>query len=188
MTTSSRIPLALAYCRVSTTEQAEEGASLDAQETRLRLEAERRGWAIEIVREEGKSAKSITGRPMLLDALRRLDAGEADVLLAVRLSRVSRSLTDFAGLYDRSGKRGWALVIPESGIDTTAEASPTARFSAQIQAAAAELERSLISAQTKDGMAQRKREGWAPTAKNPDGRPAGRPRVLPQPVLDRILA
>ena len=55
-------------------------------------------------------------------ALAPLDAGDADVLLAVRLDRVSRSLTDFAGLYDRSGKHGWAIVLPSSGIDTTAVA------------------------------------------------------------------
>jgi DNA invertase Pin-like site-specific DNA recombinase len=178
MTTAPHAPLALAYCRVSTLEQADEGASLDAQESRLRSEAAHRGWVIEIVREEGKSAKSITGRPLLVEALRRLDAKEADVLLAVRLDRVSRSLHDFAGLYERSERKGWALVVPESGIDTTAEASPTARFSAQIQAAAAEFERGLISMRTKEGMAQRKAEGVH----------IGRPRSLPQDVLDRIVA
>jgi DNA invertase Pin-like site-specific DNA recombinase len=179
-------PLALAYVRVSTAEQAEHGSSLDAQETLLRDEGVRRGWDVEVVREEGKSAKSITGRPLLLDALSRLDAGDADVLLALRLDRVSRSLTDFAGLYDRSGKRGWAIVLPSSGIDTTAAAGPAARFSAQIQAAAAELERGLISARVREGMAQRKAEGWSPTEKNPTGRPAGRPRRLPAAVVERI--
>jgi DNA invertase Pin-like site-specific DNA recombinase len=169
--------LALAYCRVSTADQAEDGASLDAQESMLREQASRRGWDIEVVREEGKSAKSITGRPLLLEALRKLDSNEADVLLAVRLDRVSRSLTDFAGLYDRSGKKGWAIVLPSSGIDTTAAATPSDRFSAQIQAAAAELERGLISARTKEGMAQRRAEG----AK------FGRPRLIPDDVLARIV-
>ena len=63
-------PLAIAYVRVSTADQAEHGASLDAQEAMLRDEAERRGWDVEIVREEGKSAKSITGRPLLTGATR----------------------------------------------------------------------------------------------------------------------
>lgn len=160
MTKRSRTrSLALAYVRVSTLDQAEHGASLDAQETALLAEAERRGWDVEIIREEGKSAKSIEGRPALKDALSRLDRGEADVLLAVRLDRVSRSLTDFAATYDRAARRGWALVLPASGIDTTAAAGPGARFSAQIQAAASELERGLISVRTREGMAQRKSEG-----------------------------
>jgi len=152
-------PLALGYVRVSTLDQAEEGASLDAQEGMLHAEAERRGWDIEIVREEGKSAKSITGRPLLLDALNRLDRAQADVLLSVRLDRVSRSLTDFAATYDRAARRGWSIVLPASGIDTTAAAGPGAKFSAQIQAAASELERGLISVRTREGMAQRKAEG-----------------------------
>ena len=70
-------PLALAYIRVSTADQAEEGASLAAQEAALRGEADRRGWDVEIVREEGKSAKSLQGRPALTEALARLDSGEA---------------------------------------------------------------------------------------------------------------
>lgn len=179
-------PLALAYTRVSTADQAEHGSSLDAQDSILREEAARRGWDVEIVREEGKSAKSISGRPKLLDVLRRLDTAEADVLLAVRLDRVSRSLTDFAGLYERSAKKGWSLVLPASGIDTTTTAGPAAKFSAQIQAAAAELERGLISARVREGMAQRKAEGWSPTVKNPAGRPAGRPRRVSDEVRQRI--
>lgn len=150
---------ALAYCRVSTLDQAEHGASLDAQEAALRDEAARRGWEIEVIREEGKSAKSIKSRPLLVDALSRLDRGQADVLLAVRLDRVSRSLTDFAATYDRATRRGWSMVLPASGIDTTAAAGPSAKFSAQIQAAASELERGLISVRTREGMAQRKSEG-----------------------------
>jgi DNA invertase Pin-like site-specific DNA recombinase len=175
--TSRTRPRALGYCRVSTVDQAEDGASLDAQEAILRDEAERRGWDLELVREEGRSAKTITGRPLLLDALRQLDAGEADVLLAVRLDRVSRSLSDFAGLYDRAAKKGWALVLPSSGIDTTAAATPSAKFSAQIQAAAAELERGLISMRTKEGMAQRKAEGVK----------FGRPQTLAPEVVERIV-
>lgn len=50
---------ALAYCRVSTADQVEFGASLDAQEATLRAEAEGRGWQVEVIREEGRSAKSI---------------------------------------------------------------------------------------------------------------------------------
>lgn len=147
---------ALAYCRVSTLDQAEHGASLDAQEATLRAEAERRGWEIEIVREEGKSAKSIKGRPLLTDALDRLDKGQADVLMAVRLDRVSRSVVDFAGLMERAQRRGWALTFTATAIDTT---DASGRFSAHIHIAAAEFERALISVRTREGMAQRKSEG-----------------------------
>jgi DNA invertase Pin-like site-specific DNA recombinase len=152
-------PLALAYCRVSTLDQAENGASLDAQETALRAEAERRSWDIEIIREEGKSAATVAKRAKLVDALGRLDRREADILLAVRLDRLSRSLIDFSNLYERSAKKGWSLVLPASAIDTSAAAGPAGKFSAQIQAAAAELERGLISVRTREALAQLKAEG-----------------------------
>lgn len=152
-------PLALAYCRVSTLDQAENGAPLDAQEATLRAEAERRGWDAEIVREEGKSAKSIKSRPLLVDALDRLDHGKAAVLLAVRLDRVSRSVVDFANMVNRAERRGWGIVFSASRIDTTDHNDPSKRFSAHMQVAAAEFERGLISVRTRGGMAQRKAEG-----------------------------
>jgi len=178
-------PLALAYIRVSTVEQAESGASLDAQRAILTAEAERRGWDVELVPEEGRSAKSITGRPRLVEALGRLDAGEADVLLAVRLDRVSRSVADFAGLLDRAARRGWGLVLLDPSIDT---ANPAGRFTANVLASAAQYERELIGVRTREGMAQRKADGWAPTTKKPQGRPAGRPRGVTAETVARIEA
>ena len=65
-------PLAIAYLRVSTTEQVEDGASLDAQRQLLGQEAERRGWDVEYVADEGYSAKSVEGRPGLEAALSRV--------------------------------------------------------------------------------------------------------------------
>lgn len=148
-------PLALAYIRVSTTEQAEHGASLDAQRNTLTVEAERRGWDLEVIADEGLSAKSLK-RPGLQAALSRLDAGDADYLLAVRLDRVSRSVADFAGLLDRSNKKGWGLVLTDSNIDTTTTAG---RFTGNVMASAAQYERELIGDRTREGMAQRRAEG-----------------------------
>lgn len=149
-------PLALAYARVSTDMQAEHGASLAAQEATLTAEAVRRGWDVEIIREEGKSAATLIKRPKLLAALDRLDRGEADVLLAVRLDRVSRSVVDFAAMMQRAERKGWALTFTATAIDTT---DASGRFSAHVMIAAAEFERALISARTREGMAQRKAEG-----------------------------
>src|SRR4051812_47038336 len=103
-------PLALAYVRVSTAEQANEGASVDAQRAALGAEAERRGWDLEVVADEGYSAKDLR-RPGLVSALERLDRGAADSLIAVRLDRVSRSVADFAGLLARAKKRSWRIVL-----------------------------------------------------------------------------
>lgn len=149
-------PLALAYVRVSSLTQVEEGASLDAQEATLRDEAARRGWDIEIVREEGKSAKSVSGRPALIHALRRLDRGEAHFLLSVRLDRVSRSVADFAAIIDRARRNHWGIVLLSPNLDLS---DPSGEFVANVLASAAQYERRLISVRTREGMAQRKSEG-----------------------------
>jgi DNA invertase Pin-like site-specific DNA recombinase len=165
-------PLALAYVRVSTNEQAENGASLDAQRAALIAEAERRGWDVEVVADEGLSAKTLN-RPGLTAALARLDRKEADFLMAVRLDRVSRSVSDFAGLLDRAGRKGWGLVLQSPNIDTS---DPAGRFTVNVLASAAQYERELIGARTREGMAQRKAEGVK----------MGRPRALPADVLEAI--
>lgn len=57
-------PRALGYCRVSTGDQVNSGAGLDAQRAALQAEAARRGWQLELVIEEGLSAKDLN-RPAL---------------------------------------------------------------------------------------------------------------------------
>ncbi len=170
----TRRPLALGYVRVSTADQVEHGASLEAQRAALTAEAERRGWDVEIVADEGRSAKTLN-RPGLTAALGRLDRGEAQFLLAVRLDRVSRSVADFAGLLDRAARKHWGLVMLSPNLDTS---DPAGRFTANVLASAAQYERELIGARTREGMAQRKLEGVK----------MGRPRELTPEVLDRIRA
>lgn len=167
-------PLALGYVRVSTVEQAEHGASLEAQRAALTVEAERRGWELEIVTDQGLSAKNLN-RPALTAALERLDRGQAQFLLAVRLDRLSRSVADFAGLLDRAGRKGWGLVLQSPNIDTS---DPAGRFTANVLASAAQYERELIGARTREGMAQRKLEGAV----------FGRPRAMSLEALKRIMA
>lgn len=168
-------PVAFVYVRVSTAEQVESGASLDAQATALSFEADRRGYRVEVIREEGRSGKTILGRPALTDALDRLGRGEASALFAQRLDRVSRSVADFAGLLDRSAREGWALVVTEADVDTS---TPSGRFLMNVLASAAQFERDLVSARTRDALNQRRREGVR----------LGRPSTLPEAVICRIVA
>lgn len=167
-------PLALAYVRVSTAEQADEGASLEAQRGLLAAEANRRGWDHEFVADEGYSAKSVAGRPGLMAALIRLDAGEADVLLVLRVDRLSRSVSDFAALMARSQKRKWALAALDLGVDTT---TPAGDLMAHVLVSVGQYERLIIGQRTKEGMAQRRAEGVH----------LGRPTALPSETVKRIV-
>jgi DNA invertase Pin-like site-specific DNA recombinase len=165
----------IGYVRVSTQDQADNGVSLDAQRSALRAEADRRGWTIEFVSDEGVSgAVRPERRPGLSRALQRLDRGEVSALMVVRLDRISRSVSDFAGLVDRADARGWGLVLLSPAIDLT-EAS--GRFVAHVLASAAAYERDLASARTKEGLRQRKAEGVR----------LGRPRRLPERVRLAIV-
>lgn len=167
-------PLALGYVRVSTEEQASEGASLDAQRQLLGQEAERRGWDVEYVADEGYSAKTVQGRPGLTSALARLDAGEADVLLVLRVDRLSRSVSDFANLMARAQKRKWGLAALDLGVDTS---TPAGDLMAHVLASVAQYERKVIGQRTKEGMAQRRSEGVH----------VGRPSALPAATVERIV-
>src|SRR4051794_20652134 len=102
-------PRAIGYCRVSTGDQVDSGLGLAAQRAALETEAARRGWALEVVTEEGASGKDIQGRPVLLEVMDRLDRHEADVLMVAKLDRLSRSVHDFTGIERRATKRGWSL-------------------------------------------------------------------------------
>ena len=146
---------ALLYCRVSTDDQAENGVSLDAQEQALVLEAARRGYDFEVVREEGKSGKSIEGRDKLVEALDLLDKHHADVLMAVRMDRLTRDVGDVASLMRRSKRKGWGIILSGDSLDTTADG----KFRTYLDAALAERERDVISLRTKEGMAEAKRQG-----------------------------
>src|SRR5262245_60092592 len=83
------------YLRVSTVEQATNGAGLDAQRATIAAEAERRGWSVRWIEDRGYSAKDLR-RPGIRDVLSLLEAGEADALVVAKLDRLSRSLVDFS--------------------------------------------------------------------------------------------
>ncbi len=102
----------VAYTRVSTREQADTGHGIDAQRTELRRQAELRGWEIVAWCEDlGVSGKDMN-RDQLAEAVRLVESGEADALVATKIDRVSRSVADFATLVCRANTRGWGAGGP----------------------------------------------------------------------------
>lgn len=167
---------AVAYRRVSTSEQADSGAGLAAQQAAIEAEIDRRGWTlVEVFTDEAASGKSLVGREALREAIEAIESGEADVLVVSRLDRLSRSLVDFAGLLARAQKRGWNLVALDLGVDLSTSAG---RFLAHVMGAAAEWERDVISQRTKEAMAAKKAAGVR----------LGRPRRVPDEVCRQIGA
>lgn len=146
------------YTRVSTDEQVDSGAGLEAQERAIRAEATHRGWelVLPIYREGGASAKSLAGRPQLAAALKALDSKQADALVVAKQDRLSRSLSDFVSLMSRSQRRGWSVIALDQGVDTT---TPAGKMMAGVLAVFAEFERDLIGQRTHDAIAVKKSQG-----------------------------
>jgi DNA invertase Pin-like site-specific DNA recombinase len=173
---TDRSSAAIGYVRVSTSEQADSGLGLKAQRAAIGAEAARRGWELaEVYEDAGASAKALTGRPALSQALDALAGGRASVLIVSKLDRLARSVNDFSGLVRRAEREGWALVVVDLAVDMT---TPTGGMLANITAAVAEWERGVISQRTKDALAVRKAQGVT----------LGRPRQLDPAVAKRIRA
>ena len=171
--------LALLYARVSTQLQVNDGVSLDVQERQLQQAAEMAGFTnIEIVREEGRSGKSISGRPALTAALKRLDSGEAQALFVTRIDRLARSTQDFLSIVDRANKNNWRLVMLDLNLDTS---SYQGRFVVTIMSALAEMERGIIAERQRDVHKDRRARGikW--------GVDMGPKNKTPEEIKQRVL-
>lgn len=165
----------IGYVRVSTDEQAASGLGLDAQRSAIESECARRGLTlVALVTDAGLSAKTLD-RPALADALTRLDAGEATALMVSKLDRLTRSVHDATGLMLRADRAGWGLIALDVSVDTT---TPQGAAMAQVLAVFAELERRLIGQRTKDALAVKRAQGVR----------LGRPRTLPDAIVDRIVS
>jgi DNA invertase Pin-like site-specific DNA recombinase len=164
----------IGYTRVSTSEQAESGLGLAAQREQIEEWAKRRGAELlSIYEDAGASGKSLN-RPEVNKALALLDKGGADALVVAKLDRLSRSLSDFTRLMERSAKKRWSLVALDLGVDTT---TPAGEMIANSVANFSQFERRLIGQRTKDALAVKKQQGVR----------LGRPRTMAQATVDRIF-
>src|SRR6266545_2796578 len=163
----------IGYVRVSTEEQGQSGAGIEAQKSAILNEAQRRGWEqVTIIEDVGVSGRDLN-RPGIRAALETLERGEASALVVAKLDRLSRSMLDFAGVMEMAQKQGWALVALDVSVDTT---TPAGEAMANVMATFAQFERRLIAQRTREALAQKKAQGVR----------LGRPRQLPQPVRTRI--
>jgi site-specific DNA recombinase len=137
--------------------QVNDGMSLGAQERDLRRAAEAAGFTeIELLREEGRSGKSIQGRPVLREALDRLDRGDAGAIFVTRIDRLARSTKDFLSIVDRANANGWRIVMLDLNLDT---ATYQGRFVVTVMSALAEMERAIIAERQKDVHKDRREKG-----------------------------
>ncbi len=141
---------AIAYCRVSTEEQGDSRAGLEAQEQTIRAEVEHRGWELVGVRTDVASGKSLRKRDELGRTLRDLAAGCADVLVVAKLDRLSRSVMDFAGILETAKGERWSILVLDMDVDMT---TSMGELVANIMISLAQWERRVIGERTKAALA-----------------------------------
>lgn len=137
------------YCRVSTSDQD------PAHQLRvLREVAARRSWAVteyvEVISGAAKARPAFDA--MMADVRRR----KVDVVAAVDLSRLARSVTVLMGLLDELRVVGCDLYIDREALDTQTAAG---RMMFAVVAAVAAFERDLIVERTMAGLATARAKG-----------------------------
>jgi DNA invertase Pin-like site-specific DNA recombinase len=166
----------IGYTRVSTEGQADSGLGLEAQRNTITAAVVARGWNLEAVATDaGISGKSLKGRRALADALDALDRGEADVLMASKLDRLSRSSLDFASIMERAARGGWKLIVLDVDVDTS---TPSGELMAGMMALMAQHERRIIGQRTKDALAVKRAAGVV----------LGRPVTLSAEIRSEVVA
>ena len=144
---------AVIYLRVSTEEQVG-NYSLETQEDICSKEAQKRKLIIRhTFCEEGKSAKTITGRPVLIEMLEfcRKHKKDIDAIIIYRLDRISRQTADYLAIRKKLAECDIKLI---SATEPTGN-SPTEKFVETMLAGFAQMDNDVRSERTKNGMKAR---------------------------------
>lgn len=143
----------IAYLRVSTEQQTQSGAGLDAQhDACLRVAGDLAG----VYRDEGVSGKTgLDKRPALLEAIAQLSKG--DVLIVAKRDRLGRDPLVVA-MIESAVKRKGARIVSAAGEGTDSD-SPTDILMRRMVDAFAEYERLVIGARTKAALQAKKARG-----------------------------
>lgn len=153
----SKIKRVVIYCRVSTTEQAEEGYSIGEQKRLLSDECIKHGNTIyKVYADKGISGKNIKGRPALKELLKDAEDGKFDSVLVWKMNRISRSLKDVLNIVDLFEDYNITFKSATEPFDTN---TPAGKMQFQMMALIGEFERGTIAQNVKMGMLARAREG-----------------------------
>ena len=144
------------YIRVSTERQANEGDSLEEQETELKKYCDFRKFEIhQLYIERGKSGGN-TNRPEYQKLVKDIKQKAISAVVVKKLDRLSRSLLDFEQLMNLMNENDVEFISIKENFDTT-----TAMGKAMLRVALvfAQLEREQTSERIADVMGHRASQG-----------------------------
>ncbi len=140
---------AIGYVRVSTTEQATEGISLENQKAKITAYCALNDMElVGIIEDAGKSGKNLN-REGIHDLLSRIKGKEVEAVIVYKLDRLSRKVIDTLNLIETFEKYCIAFHSLNEKIDTS---TAMGRFFLNITASLAQMERDLISERTRDAL------------------------------------
>ena len=154
----------VAYTRVSTDKQAEEGLGLDVQRDAIRAWAKSVGHkVVEWTSDEGVSGSNgLDERTGLLDAFSTISTGRAKGLVIYRLDRLARDLIVQEQLLAELWRMGavvYSTSAAESGYLLDDPDDPSRRLIRQVLGAVSEYERSMIRLRLRSGRARKASTG-----------------------------
>lgn len=148
--------LTLAYCRVSTEEQAQEGFSIEGQADKLRAYATLHDLGeVTVITDPGISGKDML-RPGLQQLLAAVEAGHASHVVVWKLDRLSRSLRDLMELRDSFERHGVVLHSVCENLDLS---SPAGRWFFSMMGGQAEYYRDALAENVRMGHDRAVKEG-----------------------------
>ena len=138
------------YTRVSTTNQAREGHSLEEQEKRIRARClSDNNIVYKVYTDAGISGKNADNRPAYQQMMKDMKKGKFNLIMAFKMDRLSRSVIDFEYFFNDIKKYNCEVQFIEGNIDTTGAAG---MLFARILEVFAQFERELIKERTLVGV------------------------------------
>lgn len=186
----------VAYVRVSTEKQAEEGLGLEVQEASIRQWAKANGHSVvAMCCDAGVSgATDLDQRDGLADALERLRARSAQAVVVHRLDRLARDLVVQEQLLAEVWRLGGEVFSTASGEAHLRDDpdDPSRRMIRQILGAVSEYERAMITLRLRRGRAAKAARGGYAYGSPPFGTQARDRALVAQPdeaaTVDRMRA
>lgn len=155
--TTTAVKRVAIYARVSTTEQAEEGYSIDEQQRLLTEWCERNGYIVhEVYADRGISGKSVKKRPALVKLIEDAENKQFDVVLVWKTNRLARNILDLLKIVEVFDQN---YISFRSYTENHETETSQGKLQFHMLAAIAEFERNTISENVKMGMLARAREG-----------------------------
>lgn len=179
---------AIAYIRVSSQRQVDEGGSLESQTKQVKQFASSHGYdLIQIFREEGESAKS-DRRPELQRMLKFCSEKQnrVQIVIVPKIDRLSRNVHDYFNLKIQLSRRG----VRVESLGERIEDTPSGRLTETMFASMAQFDNEIRAERCKGGMTEAVSEGrwvWKAPVGYRNVRLHGRGNIEPDPHFAPIV-